>query len=88
MKLAALLLLLAGCSTWTTDRPAASDIRIHQVADLQGICNRIVGHWDIYLGCVWWNRQLSSCDVFVPKGAPQFVLAHELRHCAGEDHAL
>lgn len=83
----ALLLLLAGCATWTQDRPAASDIRVHHVADMQGICKQLVGHWDIYLGCVWWNKVLGSCDIFVPTGAPEFVLAHERRHCAGEDHS-
>lgn len=81
--------LLNGCAmTWQQDRPPAKDVRTHFVADSQGICQRIVGHWDIYLGCVWWNQNLSSCDIFVPTGAPQFVLAHEERHCQGEDHIL
>lgn len=86
MRLAIVLLfLLSGCA-WQQTRPPAADIRVHEVADSQGICARIAGHWDIYLGCAWWNKVLASCDVFIPTGAPDFVLKHELKHCAGYDH--
>lgn len=89
MKALLLALLLSGCAfTWKHDREPAKDIRVHYVADSQGICRQIVGRWDIYLGCAWWNTRYSSCDIFLPSGAPQFVLNHEMEHCKGEDHWL
>ena len=79
------LLMLAGC-TGAQVRPAATDVRLHYVADVQNICEKLVGHWDIYLGCAWYNTNLSSCDKFVPTGAAQWVIDHEQEHCSGKDH--
>lgn len=86
MRLAVLLVFLAGCVGWHEEREPMRDVRTHEVADVQGICTRIVGKTDLWLGCAWWNKDLSSCDIFVSRGAPDFVLAHERRHCAGEEH--
>ena len=88
MRALLLLVALSGCAIWDGDpsRPPAQDVRVHYVADSQGICRQIAGAWDLYLGCAWWNRVYASCDIFVPTGAPGFVLDHERKHCDGYDH--
>ena len=87
---ALLFMLLAGCapnsgplSPHTLTGEPSKEVRIHRVGNLQVICQRLVGGFDLFLGCAIRGQ---TCDVFIYDHSPDFVLAHELKHCEGYSH--
>ena len=41
----------------------------------------------IYLGCSVIDFKNKTCDIYIAKNSPEFIVNHELAHCKGGDHA-
>ncbi|ANI99648.1 hypothetical protein A8O14_05870 [Polynucleobacter wuianus] len=48
------------------------------------LANKNLG--SISFGCSIYNLNRQTCDIYIPKGAPQSILEHEMEHCSGGDH--
>jgi hypothetical protein len=53
-------------------------------ADLARVCGQPAGM--IVYGCAIRVFEPRLCLVYTPPNSPAWVMAHELRHCAGWDH--
>jgi len=40
------------------------------------------------LACARRNPVENTCTIFIPKNAPDWMIAHELKHCDGYDHPI
>lgn len=79
-----IVLLLTGCAS--TDMVKVAEpktVVVTWVRELPNFC----GDQKLSTGCARVSRDFTSCTIWVPEGAPEYVLGHELLHCFGYDHA-
>jgi hypothetical protein len=90
-----LVFLLAGCQAMEPRVPnfPKLDVTVNEINifKLQYYCYgyvplgyKLLGA--ISTGCAEINFSKNSCTVYVPTWAPDYILEHELEHCAGGDH--
>lgn len=89
-------LLLAGCAiplpdsayNWYQSGREPLPMQVHQVsqADVQALCCNTDQH---VMACAWRDYERKRCDVFTSYSRlPTETLAHEKRHCDGEEHQV
>ena len=84
-----LCLLLSGCvgiDMREAERREEVTIRWHRVPDGHAACEPILGSGGIWLGCYRYYKATKTCVVWMRSDAPDFVVAHEFKHCFGWDH--
>ena len=96
-KLLLICLLLTSCSTWHTQVENFPKLKV-QVYEVEGFVNLQsscgYSQWPLWkkmigtfvVGCSFWDIQKETCDVYIPKDGPDWILEHELKHCDGYDH--
>lgn len=88
------LWLLTGCASvgdqhdWKHTRPASAKPWFYvTVDDPDSVC-RLLGsqasHSVRVDGCAVWKP--AGCEIYVPAGAPDWLVAHEEKHCNGYTH--
>ena len=88
----ALALLLCSCTTIDAGNRVNSwpelKVRVHEVEgwELHQHCASTVSVFDMALGCAWIDLNARTCDIYISSPPQDFVLQHELAHCAGMEH--
>jgi len=96
-KLLLICLLITSCSTWhpQVENFPKLKIQVHEVdgfLELQRSCGyaqlplwqKLMGGF--VLGCSFWDIRKETCEIYIPKNGPDWILEHELKHCDGYDH--
>ena len=73
-----------GWADHPTHAPLPAFFQTVDAVTLQQICGPRAG-WT-YNGCAFRNYAVNRCTIYVTKGTPDWLAAHELAHCAGLDH--
>lgn len=92
---AGILYFIAGCANagifdvaWVRDiAPSPKPWLYVEVSDAQRVCKqlgvRVAVNAPVY-SCA--SRSMSGCVIYLPKDAPQWLIEHEEKHCAGWSH--
>lgn len=89
MRVIAFLALLAGCAApdlvKVADVPA---VHIAWVRKAPAACGDLRAGGDRAIhGCAYRSADRSACVIWMPENAPDWVIAHEVKHCFGYEHA-
>jgi hypothetical protein len=49
----------------------------------EGLCQQ---DGSIVAGCAYWSADYTRCTMILPKSSPDWLVAHEVRHCFGYSH--
>ena len=86
------VMVTAGCASydylWLRVRPPAPKPWFYvAVDDPDRACRAAGAHAKVgerINGCASWTP--THCTIYLPHGAPAWLVAHEERHCNGEEH--
>ena len=86
MKWILILLLLSGCSTLSSHKTegwpqmTVTENYVSE-AEVKDRCGN-----PEFLACAYSNVCSKTCNIWLPKGAPEWLVKHERGHCEGYDH--
>jgi hypothetical protein len=91
-----ILISVVGCTTVSTsnrvfDKEIPPTIHHVYLGEMLSRCYKYVPWYLKLLGgfpfaCVEWNTEKNTCDIYISKDAPDWMLEHELEHCKGFGH--
>lgn len=90
----AMCVTLGGCATgrdlhaWKHTRPASAKPWLYVTVDDPNVICRFLGSTDSHSvridACAIWKP--AGCEMYLPAGAPRWLISHEERHCEGWTH--
>jgi hypothetical protein len=76
--LCACVMLLSGCSGLVKQAEVSSTLVLWQRKVPTGCGNAV--------GCAFRTQNFENCVIQMPEDSPDWVIAHEFRHCFGYEH--